>query len=89
VKYLDGKFPTLAYARRNATKGYVPGPKVKGLLGYRAKARKALIAAELWHESGPGAGVEIHDYDRWNRSGEERSASARNAAAVRWSKEKP
>jgi hypothetical protein len=75
---------SLAYCRRNDTKGYVPGPKVKGLLGYRPKAARALLAAELWHKAGPGEGVDLHDYADWNRVSESRSASARNAARARW-----
>lgn len=76
----------LAYCRRNATKGYIPGAKVTGLLGYRPKAKRALFSAELWHKVGPGDGVDVHDYDDWNRASESRSASARNAAQARWSR---
>ena len=75
---------SLAYCRRTNTNGRVSGTKIKGLLGYRAKAHRALLATELWHKVGPGEAIEVHDWDQWNRTAEERSASARNAAQVRW-----
>jgi hypothetical protein len=88
---LDGYAPllfiaSLAFCRRNNTRGRVPGSKVRALLGYRPKAHRALLAVELWHKVGPGETIEVHDYMEWNGVGENRSASARNAAQVRWSK---
>jgi hypothetical protein len=79
----------LAYVRRNNTDGLIPGPKVRGLLGWRAKSQRALVCAGLWREDGPGAAVTVHDWNDWNTTSErkqDRSASARNAAQVRWSK---
>jgi hypothetical protein len=35
-----------------------------------------------------GDAVEVHDYGEWNRHNGSRSASARNAARVRWEREK-
>ena len=78
----------LAYCRRSGTDGRISGTKIKGLLGYRPKALRALLATELWHKVGPGDAVVIHDWHDWNRSAEERSASARNAAQVRWSRDR-
>lgn len=80
-------FSGLAYCRRNATAGLVPAAAVKRLLGWSAKAHRALTDFELWHDAGDGA-IEVHDYDEWNRTGETRSASARNAAQVRWERER-
>lgn len=76
------------YCRRNATEGRIPGTKIKGLLGYRPKAHRALLAAGLWNKVGPGEAVEIHDWDQWNKAGEARSASARNAARIKWDRER-
>jgi hypothetical protein len=47
------------------------------------------VCAGLWREDGPGAAVTVHDWNDWNTTTEQkqdRSASARNAAQVRWSK---
>ena len=77
----------LAYCRRNDTDGLILGAKVRGLLGWRPKAQKALLDLELWHDAGNGA-VVVHDYEDWNRTSDQRSASARNAAQIRWAKER-
>ncbi len=74
------------YCRRSGQPGVIPAAKVRSLLGYRPKARKALLAAELWHDA-MGV-VEIHDWDQWNRKAAARTASARNAAAVRWANDR-
>jgi hypothetical protein len=79
---------SLAYCRRGDTSGRVPGTKVRALLGYRPKAHRALLAVELWHKVGPGETIEVHDYAEWNGVAETRSASARNAARIRWGKER-
>ena len=76
----------LCYSRRAATAGLIPAGKVRTLTPlYHKAARNALITVALWDELSDGA-VQIHDYGQWNKTSEERSASARNAAAVRWSK---
>jgi 5-methylcytosine-specific restriction endonuclease McrA len=78
----------LTYSRRSANGGLIPAPKVRTLTPlYKKAARDALVVVALWDEVGDGA-IEIHDYQDWNRTNEERSASARNAAQVRWKKEK-
>lgn len=77
----------LAYCRRHNTGGRVPDTIVRGLMGYRPKAYRALIIEELWKKVGPGQAIQIHDFFQWNKRAESRSASARNAARIRWSKE--
>ena len=89
---LDCQAPILfisgnTYCRRSGAKGLIPGPKVRGLLGWRPKAQKALVEAGLWHLVEPGKSIEVHDWEQWNHS-EGQSASARNAAQVRWKREK-
>lgn len=78
----------ITYSRRNGTKGHIPGPKVRGLLGWRPKAEKALVAVGLWEPVGSNLGVQIHDWDQWNQRAERRTASARNAAQVKWANER-
>jgi hypothetical protein len=78
----------LAYCARNASDGRIPSLKVPKLLGYRAKAQRALLNSGLWHKEGPGQAIEVHDWDQWNRTAARRSASARNAAQVRWANAK-
>lgn len=75
------------YCRRNGTEGLIPGPKVRGLLGWRPKSQRALLAVGLWHE-GPTHHIEVHDWGQWHKPAADRSASARNAAQVRWAREK-
>lgn len=78
----------LTYCRRAATGGLISGPKVRTLTPlYKKAARDALVQIGLWDEI-PNVGIEVHDYRQWNRTNEERSASARNAAQVRWNKPK-
>jgi hypothetical protein len=76
----------LAYCARNATDGEIPATKVHALMGYRPKAQRALLNAGLWHKSGPGQGIQVHDWSQWNQKAADRSASARNAAQVRWAR---
>lgn len=76
----------LCYCRRAATDGLIPGPQVGRLIThFSKKAAGALVTVALWDELGTGA-MTVHDYGEWNRTNEERSASARNAAQVRWGK---
>ena len=76
----------LTYSRRAGNGGLIPAPKVKMLTPlYRKPARDALVTVALWDALSDGA-VQIHDYGQWNKTNTERSASARNAAAVRWSR---
>lgn len=84
VLYIAG----LAYCARNATDGHIPGTKISALLGYRVKAQRALLNAGLWHKEGPGLEIVVHDWEQWNRTAVRRSASARNAAQVRWANAK-
>jgi hypothetical protein len=79
---------SMTYCRRSSPDGIIPGPKVRGLLGWRAKAQRALLAAELWHHIGPGETMEIHDWRDWNHGAEARTASARNAAQIKWKRAK-
>lgn len=86
---LDPQAPLLfvsgvLYCRRSGQPGIIPAAKVRSLLGYRARARRALVAVELWHDAAGSA--EIHDWEDWNRQAADRSASARNAAQIRWAK---
>jgi hypothetical protein len=77
----------LCYCRRSNTNGYVMASQVPRLItGYTPKARKALVAVGLWDENVNG--IDIHDYLEWNRASEAKSASARNAAQVRWQNER-
>ena len=79
----------LTYSRRAGNGGMIPAAKVRTLTPlYRPAARNALLTVALWDELSDGS-VQIHDYGQWNRTNDERSASARNAAAVRWSKGSP
>ena len=79
----------LTYCRRSASDGLIPGPKVRTLTPlYKKPARDALVMIGLWDEVDGCDAVEVHDYSQWNRTNEERSASARNAAQVRWNKAK-
>ena len=74
----------LCYARRSDNKGVIPKPQIPRLITrYTPAASRALISSGLWDDCSGGP-VLIHDYSDWNRSGEARSASARNAAQVRW-----
>ena len=76
----------LTYCRRSGSDGLIIGPKVRTLTPlYKKGARDALVQIGLWDDLGNGD-VEVHDYRQWNRTNEERSASARNAAQVRWKK---
>lgn len=78
----------LTYCRRSKSKGLIPDAKVRTLTPlYRKGARDALVTVGLW-ETVPQIGIEVHDYDEWNRTNDEKSASARNAAQVRWAKAK-
>jgi hypothetical protein len=85
-------FAGLAFCRRSKMPGLVQAPQVKRLLGYRPKAVKALVTAELWEEvalpNGAKSGaIDIHDYEQWNRT-EHRSAAAKVAAKARWDRAK-
>jgi hypothetical protein len=78
----------LTYCRRSNTDGLIVGPQIPRLMtDYSAKAKKALIDAGLWDDAGQGS-VQVHDWHEWNRSSDAKSASARNAARVRWSRDK-
>jgi hypothetical protein len=90
VLYLSG----LAFCRRSGSPdGVIPAAKVRGLLGWRPRSQAALIAARpptgapAWSLRPDGA-VVVHDYAEWNRASTSRSASARNAARVRWGRER-
>jgi hypothetical protein len=74
----------LAYCRRSDSGGHIAATKVRALLGYRHKAERALVIAGLWEGELEGGAIKVHDYEQWNRAGQSRSASARNAARVRW-----
>ena len=75
----------LTYCRRSGSAGLIAGPKVRMLTPlFKKGARDALVQIGLWDEVAGGA-IQVHDYSQWNRTNEERSASARNAAQVRWS----
>lgn len=89
---LDSQAPLLfvsgmLYCRRAGQLGLIPAAKVRTLLGYRPKARAALVAVCLWHDA-MGGSVEVHDWEQWNRSASARSSSARNAAQIRWARER-
>jgi hypothetical protein len=74
----------LTYSRRAATGGLIPEAKVRTLTPlYKPGARAALVTVALWDHL-PDIGIQVHNYGEWNRTNEERSASARNAAQVRW-----
>lgn len=75
----------LTYCRRSDTAGVIVDAKVRTLTPlYKKGARDALVTVGLWEAL--TFGVQVHDYGVWNKSNSERSASARNAAQVRWSK---
>lgn len=78
----------LCYSRRSNTDGLIIGPQVPRLITeYRKGARDALIDANLWDDCGEGS-ISVHDYTDWNRTSAAKSASARNAAQVKWSRQK-
>jgi hypothetical protein len=75
----------LTYCRRAGTSGLIVAAKVRTLTPlYKPGARDALIQVCLWDTVDDKGAVEVHNYSGWNRTNEERSASARNAAQVRW-----
>jgi len=77
----------LCFARRQAKGGVIPTTQIPRLVtSYSRKAMDALVDVGLWDVL--DIGVQIHDYAEWNRMGEEKSASARNAAQVRWQRER-
>lgn len=79
---------SLGYAGSHGVAGFIP----KAALGlFHGKARDAafLVAAGMWEEI-PG-GWQIHDwadYQPTDQESQARSEKARNAAAVRWAKQK-
>ena len=74
----------LTYSRRAGSGGLIVASKARTLTPlYKKGAQDALVTVGLWDEI-PKTGVQIHDYGQWNKTYEERSASARNAAQVRW-----
>ena len=78
----------LCYSRRSATDGVIIAPQIPRLItNYSRKAAQALVEVNLWDDIGKGS-VVTHDYTDWNRPSEAKSASARNAAQVRWAREK-
>jgi hypothetical protein len=78
----------LTYCRRNESPGLIPPSKVRTLTPlFKPAAVQALFDVKLWVPS-VGDAVEVHDYGEWNRHNGSRSASARNAARVRWEREK-
>jgi hypothetical protein len=79
----------LTYCRRSATGGLIAAAKVRTLTPlYKKAARDALVQIGLWEEVDERGTVTVHNYGQWNRTNEERSASARNAAQVRWERER-
>jgi hypothetical protein len=75
----------LTYCRRADTAGLIPEAKVRTLTPlYKRAARDALVKVGLWDAAGTSGGIAVHNYSEWNRPSEARSASARNAAMVRW-----
>ena len=77
----------LCFAKRQACGGLIPAAQLPRLIThYTPKAAQALIDVGLWDEV--EVGVQIHDYEEWNHTGEAKSASARNAAQIRWSRER-
>jgi hypothetical protein len=79
----------LTYCRRSNTDGLIAGGKVRTLTPlYKKGSRDALVRVGLWEEVALGGAVIVHDYTQWNRTSESKSASARNAAAVRWAQER-
>lgn len=84
---------SLSFCRRAGSGGLIDAVQVKRLLGYRLRSRRALVQFALWeevpgHDGNSLGAIEVHDYAQWNRTAEERSASARNAAQVRWRAER-
>lgn len=78
----------LCYCRRSNTDGLIIGPQVPRLISnYSKAATRALLTMGLWEDAGAGS-IVVHDYAEWNRTSESKSASARNAAQVRWAREK-
>ncbi|WP_298330398.1 HNH endonuclease signature motif containing protein [Haloactinopolyspora sp.] len=74
----------LCYCRRGDTDGLIIAPQIPRLItSYTAAVKRALLAAGLWDDAGDGS-VRVHDWSEWNRTKDERSASARNAARAKW-----
>ena len=77
----------LCYCRRSNSDGVILAPQVPRLVSHFQKgAVRALLEVGLWDEV-PG-GYRVHDYLEWNRTSGAKSASARNAAQVRWALER-
>ena len=75
----------LLYCRRAGLNGRIPAAKVAQL--QPKKARDALLAVGLW-ESAQTGDIVVHDWAQWNvDKNPARSASARNAAQIRWARE--
>ena len=78
----------LCYNRRAATDGLIIAPQVPRLITHFSRGpQKALLEVGLWDDTGKGA-IGVHDYSEWNRTTDAKSASARNAAQVRWANKK-
>ena len=75
---------SIAYCRRNGTEGFIPEIHVRRLTA-SYPVREILCTVGLWKDANPH-GIEVHDFTQWNRTAENRSASARNAAQVRWAR---
>lgn len=78
----------LTYCRRAGSAGLIPDAKVRTLTPlYKKGARDALVQVALWDEV-EAMGIQVHDWEQWNRTNDEKTASARNAAQIRWAREK-
>jgi len=78
----------LCYTRRANSDGLIIAPQVPRLIThYQPRAASALLETELWEDAGKGS-MMFHDYRDWNLDKGDRSASARNAAQIRWARER-
>jgi hypothetical protein len=72
----------IAYSSGFSTKGHLTAGQLK-TIGIDGRAKKELIAAELWHLNGDGKSIDIHDYAEHNEKREARREKERERLRAR------